>query len=523
MTIYSAIYSGVQVFESRIKNVDLMRRLKDNWINATQILKIADIEKPQRTKILEREIQVAQHEKVQGGYGKYQGTWIPFERAVQLAKDFNVYHLTRELMEHIPGEYQVQQKRSMSLVPASRPQKKKKTAAAPKDTTSNPKYHNLKRNNAPVYHQAIPQPKDYRDLMIKSLLESSHGTPPFLMKLPVDLDLTMGLDAQGHSVLHWASSLARIDIVKHLIMLSNQRNINLIHHVNVFGQTSLMRAIMYADNFEEKRFPELLSLFKETLFSIDYMNRTVLHHIALVSADEGKQSACCYYLKCILELDLQGKDKLLDFVDMDGQTALQVCFSKKSNNLAKMLINSGAISPSVHSYNFDQPADPHSLAYLENLNASYSNQISLSLMEAKELKARLDTLQGSAQEYLDRFERMKSIGQDLEKLKKNEKDLKSALKSLKIEMFDLDIKNYVKKHPNLDIPNDNPHLHKYSQHYMKAKQNPIYLQEMEQDLPNLKSYVDNQVFPEAMLDAWVDTVAETHKDDIIQNGTQLFI
>jgi regulatory protein SWI6 len=39
------------------------------------LIKIAGIEKGKRTKILEKEVQGERHEKVQGGYGKYQGTW----------------------------------------------------------------------------------------------------------------------------------------------------------------------------------------------------------------------------------------------------------------------------------------------------------------------------------------------------------------------------------------------------------------------------------------------------------------
>jgi hypothetical protein len=50
-----------------------MRRRSDDWINATHILKAAGFDKPARTRILEREVQKEMHEKVQGGYGKYQG------------------------------------------------------------------------------------------------------------------------------------------------------------------------------------------------------------------------------------------------------------------------------------------------------------------------------------------------------------------------------------------------------------------------------------------------------------------
>ena len=494
-----------------------MRRFKDNWLNATQILKVADIDKPARTKILEREVQTGQHEKVQGGYGKYQGTWVPFERGIQLAKDFNIYHLLKEVLEYIPGEYQVQQKRSMSLLPAQRVPKKKKTSATPSTlSTSTPRNTNSISSVRPIANalqHGIPQPKDYRDLLIKSLLESSHGTPPFLLKLPVDLDLQMPLDAQGHSALHWASALARVDIVRHLLKIARTRNVNIVHHLNVFGQTPLMRAIMYADNCEEKRFPELLDMFKDSVFSIDYMNRTVIHHIALVSADEGKQSACAYYMKCILEMDLQGKDKLLDFVDMDGLTALSICFIKKNNTLAKMLMNNGARAPNNVNKSVKQPADPNSLTYLENLNQSYSNQISASLTEAKELKAKLDQLQGYAGDQIQRYERVQSLTRDLNKIKESEADLKKTLKNLKVEMFDLDIQNYVRKHPNLEIPSDNPDLKKYYSQYVTSNHS-----EMERDLPELQKYVEQQTFPTAMLDEWVDTVAESHKDEGVREG-----
>ncbi len=50
-----------------------MRRRADDWINATHILKVADLDKPARTRVLEKEVQLDIHEKVQGGYGKYQG------------------------------------------------------------------------------------------------------------------------------------------------------------------------------------------------------------------------------------------------------------------------------------------------------------------------------------------------------------------------------------------------------------------------------------------------------------------
>lgn len=63
------------MFEAMIRGISVMRRTSDSWVNATQILKVAGIPKSARTKILEKEILAGVHEKVQGGYGKYQGTW----------------------------------------------------------------------------------------------------------------------------------------------------------------------------------------------------------------------------------------------------------------------------------------------------------------------------------------------------------------------------------------------------------------------------------------------------------------
>eukprot|EP00158_Paraphelidium_tribonemae_P006793 Partr_v1_DN27976_c0_g1_i3_m11276 putative Transcription factor len=76
--VYCAVYSGVPVFEMSCRSVAVMRRREDSYLNATQILKVAGVDKGRRTKILEREVQIGEHEKVQGGYGKYQGTWYVF-------------------------------------------------------------------------------------------------------------------------------------------------------------------------------------------------------------------------------------------------------------------------------------------------------------------------------------------------------------------------------------------------------------------------------------------------------------
>ncbi|KAF4994088.1 hypothetical protein FGRMN_6003 [Fusarium graminum] len=102
--IYSASYSGVDVYEMEVNNIAVMRRRNDSWLNATQILKVAGVDKGKRTKILEKEIQTGEHEKVQGGYGKYQGTWIKFDRGVQVCRQYGVEELLRPLLTYDMGQ-----------------------------------------------------------------------------------------------------------------------------------------------------------------------------------------------------------------------------------------------------------------------------------------------------------------------------------------------------------------------------------------------------------------------------------
>lgn len=83
-----------------LNGVAVMKRRSDNWLNATQILKVAGVEKGKRTKVLEKEILTGEHEKVQGGYGKYQGTWISYARGRDFCRAYGVEELLRPLLEY---------------------------------------------------------------------------------------------------------------------------------------------------------------------------------------------------------------------------------------------------------------------------------------------------------------------------------------------------------------------------------------------------------------------------------------
>ncbi|ORX88771.1 apses-domain-containing protein [Basidiobolus meristosporus CBS 931.73] len=142
--IYSAVYSGVSVYEMICRGIAVMRRRSDSYLNATQILKVAGIDKGKRTKILEREVLNGEHEKVQGGYGKYQGTWIPFERGLELAEQYEVEPLLHPLLYYNPTA-----NGSKDRTP-TKEQAREQALAANKATMGNIGNVQKKKRNSPI-------------------------------------------------------------------------------------------------------------------------------------------------------------------------------------------------------------------------------------------------------------------------------------------------------------------------------------------------------------------------------------
>lgn len=88
-----ATYSDVDVYECYLRGSEsqlVMRRVKDDWVNITQVLKMANFSKAKRSRILEREVVLMKHEKVQGGYGRFQGTWISLDDSKSLVQKYGI-------------------------------------------------------------------------------------------------------------------------------------------------------------------------------------------------------------------------------------------------------------------------------------------------------------------------------------------------------------------------------------------------------------------------------------------------
>lgn len=360
-----------------------MRRRADGWLNATQILKVAGFDKPQRTRVLEREVQKGVHEKVQGGYGKYQGTWVPPESALALARQYEVEPQLRPIIDYRPSEDSppLAPKHTVvgnNLLPPGFKQGRHRSPAEYSSTRTRSARHpseeserysgnggssepsatpspvasvtTLSRDGQEVEvvqpsprkqrKQDSPEPDSFKNAMLEYFLTDTAQIPQLLIHPPPGLDVNVDIDDEGHTALHWASAMGRIRIVKLLLSAGADP-----FKVTTTGTTALMRAVSYANNYDIRKFAELYELLHRTTLNIDSYNRTVFHHIVDLAMTKGKIHAARYYMETALaRLSDYPKElaDIINFQDADGETALTMAARCRSKRLVKALLDHGA-------------------------------------------------------------------------------------------------------------------------------------------------------------------------------------
>lgn len=183
-------------------------------------------------------------------------------------------------------------------------------------------------------------PRAYSDQILEYFISDTNQIPPILISPPPDFDANMAIDDDGHTALHWASAMGRLRIVKLLLTAGAD-----IFKVNKAGQTAMMRSVMFANNYDVRKFPELYEVLHRSTLNIDNYNRTVFHHIVDVAMSKGKTHAARYYMETVLNRLADYPKELADvinFQDEDGETALTMAARCRSKRLVKLLIDHGA-------------------------------------------------------------------------------------------------------------------------------------------------------------------------------------
>lgn len=109
------------------------------------------------------------------------------------------------------------------------------------------------------------------------------------------LNLNIPVDEHGNTPLHWLTSIANLELVKHLVKHGSNR----LYGDNM-GESCLVKAVKSVNNYDSGTFEALLDYLYPCLILEDSMNRTILHHIIITSGMTGCSAAAKYYLDILM-------------------------------------------------------------------------------------------------------------------------------------------------------------------------------------------------------------------------------
>ena len=180
------------MFECTINNFPLMRRCSDNWVNATQILKCCNFPKAKRTKILEKGVQQGLHQKIQGGYGRFQGTWIPLIDAQRLATSYGLPPDAAPVLFFDPSDPSLDIQRKAKEVNKDGTPVKRKYVKKKKPDGTTPKKAKLE-TGLPLGAPAFPDFNPTDMSRMSSQLSQQYANNP---QLPMQFQMNPGFNQQ---------------------------------------------------------------------------------------------------------------------------------------------------------------------------------------------------------------------------------------------------------------------------------------------------------------------------------------
>lgn len=195
---------------------------------------------------------------------------------------------------------------------------------------------------------------EYNDIILNYFVSESTQIPSVLTNPPYNWDPNGIIDDDHHTALHWAAAMGRTRVIK-LLLSAGAR----IFDKNNLEQTPLMRSVMFTNNYDLRKFPEVFELLHRSTLNIDKQNRTVFHHIANLALIKGKTHAARYYMEVILSRLSDYPQELADvvnFQDEDGETALTLSARARSKRIVKALLDHGA-DPKIRNRDFKSAED----------------------------------------------------------------------------------------------------------------------------------------------------------------------
>lgn len=156
---------------------------------------------------------------------------------------------------------------------------------------------------------------------------------------PANFQVDKPIDNQGNNALHWACAMGDISIVRDMLA----RGANPAYPNQTSGETPLIRAVLFTNNYDKRTFPKIVHALAGTIVERDWHGSTVFHHIAETARSRSKWSCARYYCEVLInkmqEMGSNYVQALLTSVDSGHDTAALCAIRNGCVKVATFLLN----------------------------------------------------------------------------------------------------------------------------------------------------------------------------------------
>jgi transcription factor MBP1 len=181
----------------------------------------------------------------------------------------------------------------------------------------------------------------YGDELLDYFVTSSeeNGTNMHPPVPPRNFDVDRPIDTQGNNALHWACAMGDVGVMRDLLA----RGASPAAQNDVSGETPLIRAVLFTNNYDKQSFPKVVAALQNTITERDWHGATVFHHIAETARSRSKWSCARYYTEVLinklLEMGPSFVQALLTAQDKHHDTAVLCAIRNNCVKVATFLLN----------------------------------------------------------------------------------------------------------------------------------------------------------------------------------------
>ncbi|KAL8664517.1 MAG: hypothetical protein Q9168_007885, partial [Polycauliona sp. 1 TL-2023] len=183
-----------------------------------------------------------------------------------------------------------------------------------------------KRKRGPDVSYYEQQHTLYADQLLDyfMLSETDRSYPMAPPQPPSGFVVNKPIDEQGHTALHWGAAMGDVETIKMFIGRGAHIDVP-----NVRGETPLIRAVLFTNNHEKAKMPDIVEILLDTIMKCDNYGATVLHHVAMTTKSSSRKRSARYYLNVLLTRlgDMLSRQEFAHFLearDNNGDTAVHI-------------------------------------------------------------------------------------------------------------------------------------------------------------------------------------------------------